>query len=32
MQARHSVLGYRIGLYLHDYKIAIEIEETSQIH
>ena len=27
MQTQYSVLGYRIDLYFHDYKFAIEVEE-----
>ena len=27
MQTQYSVLGYRIELYFHDYKISIEIDE-----
>ena len=27
MQTQYSVLGYRIDLFLHDYKLAIEIDE-----
>ena len=27
MQTQHSVLGYRIDLYFHDYKPAIQIHE-----
>ena len=27
MRTQHSVLGYRIDLYFHDYKLAIEVEE-----
>ena len=26
MQTQHSVLGYRIDLYFHDYKLAIEVD------
>ena len=27
MQTQYSLLGYRIDLYFHDYKLAIEIDE-----
>ena len=27
MQTQFNVLGYRIDLYFHDYKLAIEIDE-----
>ena len=27
MQTQYSVLGYRIDLYFHKYKLAIEVEE-----
>ena len=27
MQTQCSVLGYRIDLYFHDYKLAIEVDE-----
>ena len=27
MQTQYSVLGYRIDLYFHDYRLAIEIDE-----
>ena len=27
MQFEYSVLGYRIDLYFHDYKLAIEVDE-----
>ena len=27
MQNQYSVLGYRINLYFHEYKLAIEVEE-----
>ena len=27
MQTQYKVLGYRIGLYFQDYKLAIEIDE-----
>ena len=27
MQPQYSVLGYRIDLYFHDYKRAIEVDE-----
>ena len=26
MQAQYSVLGYRIDLYFHEYKLAIEVD------
>ena len=28
IQMQHNVLGYRIDLYFHDYKIAIEIDKN----
>ena len=28
MQRQFSVLGYRIDLYFHDYKLAMEINEN----
>ena len=28
MQTRYSVLGYRIDLYFHDYKLATEIDKN----
>ena len=28
MQTQYYVLGYRIDLYFHDYKLAIEIDEN----
>ena len=28
MQTQFNVLGYRIDLYFHDYKLAIEIDEN----
>ena len=28
MQTQYKVLGYRIGLYFQDYKLAIEIDES----
>ena len=27
IQTQYSVLGYRIGLYFHEYKLAIEVDE-----
>ena len=27
MQTQHSILGYKIDLYFHEYKLAIEIDE-----
>ena len=27
MQTQYSVLGYRINLYFHEYKLAIEVDE-----
>ena len=27
MQAQYSVLGYRIDLYFHEYKLAIEVDQ-----
>ena len=29
MQTQSSVLGYRIDLYLHNYKLAVEVDEKS---
>ena len=29
MQTQCSVLGYRIALYFHDYKLAVEVDEKS---
>ena len=29
MQTQYSVLGYRIDLYFHDYKLAVEVDEKS---
>ena len=31
MRTHYSVLGYRIDLYFHDYKFAIEIDENGRI-
>ena len=28
MQTQDSMLGYKIDLYFHDYKLAIEIDEN----
>ena len=28
IQTQYSVLGYRIDLYFHDYKLTIEIDES----
>ena len=28
MQTQYNILGYRIGQYFHDYKLAIEIDEN----
>ena len=28
MQTQQNILGYRIDLYFHDYKLAIEIDEN----
>ena len=28
MQTQYNTLGYRIGQYFHDYKLAIEIDEN----
>ena len=28
MQTQYNVLGYRINLYFHDYKLPIEIDEN----
>ena len=30
MQTQYDVLGYRIDLYFHDYKLAIEIDENGR--
>ena len=30
METQYSVLGYRIHLYFHDYKLVIEIDENGQ--
>ena len=30
MEPQYSVLGYRIDLYFHDYKLAIEVDEKGQ--
>ena len=30
IQTQYNVLGYRIELYFHDYKLAIEIDENGQ--
>ena len=30
MQTWYSVVGYRIDLYFHDYKLAIEIDENGR--
>ena len=27
MQTRYGVLGYKIDLYFHDYKLAVEVDE-----
>ena len=32
MQTQYRVLGYRIDLYLHDYKCAIEVDEIEVDH
>ena len=29
MQTKYSVLGYKIDLYYHEYKMAIEVDELS---
>ena len=29
MQTRYSVLEYRIDVYFHDYKLAIEVDEKA---
>ena len=29
MQIQYSVLGYKIDIYFHDYKLAIEVDEKS---
>ena len=28
MQTQYNILGYRIGLYFHNYKLAVEIDEN----
>ena len=28
MQTQDNILGYRIGLYFHNYKLAVEIDEN----
>ena len=30
MQTQYSVLSYKIDLYFHDYKLAIEVDEKGQ--
>ena len=30
MQTKYNVSGYKIDLYFHDYKLAIEIDENGQ--
>ena len=32
MQTEYSILGYRVGLYFHDYKLAIEVDEFGHTH
>ena len=32
MAFEHSLLGYRVDLYFHDYKPAIEVDEFGFIH
>ena len=32
IQTQYSVLGYRIDLYFHEYKLAIEVDELGQIN
>ena len=32
MQTQCSVIGYRINLYFHDYKLAIEVDEKGHKH
>ena len=32
MQTQYNVLGYRIDLYFHYYKLAIEIDENGHSH
>ena len=32
MQTQYSVLGYRIDLYFHKYKLAIEVDELGHAH
>ena len=31
MQTQYSVLGYRIDIYFHEYKLAIEVDELGHI-
>ena len=32
IQTQYSVLGYRIDLYFHEYKLAIEVDELGHIY
>ena len=32
MQTQYSVSGYKIDLYFHDYKLAIEVDEKGHKH
>ena len=32
MQAQHNVLGYRIDLYFHKHKLAIEVNELRHVY
>ena len=27
LQTQHSVLGYKVGLYIHEYKLAIKVDK-----
>ena len=31
IQTQYSVLGYRIDLYFHEYKLTIEVDELGQL-
>ena len=31
MQTQYSILGYRIDLYFHKYKLAVEVDELGHI-
>ena len=32
VRTEYSILGYRVGLYFHDYKLAIEVDEFGHTH